>query len=244
MVLALAVLVGIALGLLGGGGSILTIPILTYVAGLEAKVAIATSLFVVAVTSSVGAASHARAGRVRWRTGLMFGAGGMAGAHAGGRLAGYLPADLLLSLFAVMMAVSAIAMLRGRRAMVTTLTGDRPGLKLVLQGSAVGVVTGLVGAGGGFVIVPALVILGRLPMKDAVGTSLLVIAMNAVSGLTGYLGHVDIDWPLALSVTAAAVAGSLVGTRLASRVPQESLRLGFGWFVMAMAAFILIKQLA
>ena len=244
VVLGLAVVTGLLVGTLGGGGSVLTIPILTYVAGMEAKPAIATSLLVVALTSSAGAINHARAGRVQWRTALVFGGGGVLGAVGGGRVAEHIPGDILLILFAVVMAVSAIAMLRGRSALVTPAASAHPHVKLALQGVAVGAVTGLVGAGGGFMIVPALVLLARLPMNVAVGTSLVIIAGNSFAGLAGHHGHVDIPWRLALAIAGCAITGSVAGSHLAGRVKPEQLRLGFGCFVLAVAAFILIQQLA
>lgn len=239
-----AVLIGLALGVLGGGGSILTVPILVYLAGLEPKQAIAMSLFVVGVTSAVGAVSHARAGRVRWRTGLVFGAAGMAGAYGGGRLAELVPGTWLLVGFAVMMIATAVAMIRGRRDGAPAKPhGELPVGRVVAEGVAVGAVTGLVGAGGGFLVVPALALLGGLPMAVAVGTSLVVIAMKSFAGLAGYLAAVDIDWRLAVMVTAAAVIGSLVGGRLAGRIPETWLRKGFGWFVLVMGGFVLVQQL-
>jgi uncharacterized membrane protein YfcA len=244
VVLVLSVGVGVALGMLGGGGSILTVPLLVYVAGLDAKEAIATSLFVVGVTSAVGAFSHARAGRVRWRTGLLFGAAGMAGAYAGGRVAEYLPGSLLLVAFGLMMLATAVAMLRGRRAPEGTVHTELPLLHVGLHGVVVGVVTGLVGAGGGFLVVPALVLLGGLPMGAAVGTSLVVIAMKSAAGLAGYLHSVQIDWGLALAVTAAAVLGSVLGGRLVGRVDPDVLRRAFGWFVVVMGVFVLGTQAA
>jgi uncharacterized membrane protein YfcA len=257
LVLALSVLIGVSLGLLGGGGSILTVPILVYVAGMPAQEAIASSLFVVGVTSIAGVISHARGGRVRWRTGLIFGAAGMAGAFSGGLFGGHLPGDLLLVAFALMMVATSVAMLRGRRssadtdgtadtdsARTTESTADHqhPLGRILLDGFVVGLVTGLVGAGGGFLVVPALALLGGLPMSVAVGTSLLVIAMKSFAGLAGYLTTVQLDWPLVLAVTAAAVAGSLVGGRLAGRVPEVALRKGFGWFVLVMGSFVLVQQ--
>ena len=240
--LAAAVFVGIALGVLGGGGSILTVPILVYLAGLDAKHAIAMSLFVVGVTSALGAIPHARAGRVRWRTGLLFGATAMAGAYGGGRLAQFIPGTWLLAGFGVMMLATAVAMLRapGARPRVHK---ELPVLLVVAEGLVVGAVTGLVGAGGGFLVVPALVLLGGLPMGIAVGTSLVVIAMKSFAALAGYLSTVHIDWPLAIAVTAAAVAGGVLGGRLAGRIPDRVLRQGFGWFVVVMGAFVLSRQL-
>ena len=239
----LAVVVGLTLGLLGGGGSILMVPLLVYVAGLDTRAAIATSLVVVGVTSAVSVFGHARAGRVQWRTGLIFGAAGMAGAFVGGFVGGHLPGQLLMGGFALMMGATAIAMLRGRRNVDTSAA--HPGLPLgrvLLDGAVVGLVTGLVGAGGGFLVVPALALLGGLPMAVAVGTSLLVIAMKSFAGLAGYLATVPIDWALTGAVTAAAVVGSLVGGHLVARIPAESLRRGFGWFVLAMGAFVLVQQ--
>jgi uncharacterized protein len=244
LTVALAVLVGVSLGLLGGGGSILTVPLLAYVAGMDAKQAIATSLLVVGTTSAVGAISHAKAGRVQWRTGLLFGAAGMAGAYAGGLLGQFIPGSLLLLGFAAMMIATAIAMLRGRK---NTATADAAHAisvpKIIAEGLAVGLVTGLVGAGGGFLVVPALALLGGLPMPVAVGTSLVVIAMKSFAGFGGYLASVQIDWAVAGMVTAAAVAGALVGARLTAMVNPDALRKAFGWFVLAMSSVILAEEL-
>jgi uncharacterized membrane protein YfcA len=243
LTLAAAVAVGVTLGLLGGGGSILTVPILVYLAGAAPEPAIAMSLFVVGVTSAVSVLPHARAGRVRWRTGLLFGAAGMAGAYLGGRLATYLPAGLLLAGFGVMMALTAFAMLcQGPRA-ADRAPRPRPAARTLLNGAAVGLVTGLVGAGGGFLIVPALVLLGGLALPAAVGTSLLVIAANSFAGLAGHLQNVQLDWRLTLAVTGAAVAGSLAGSRLTGRVEPDRLRRVFGWFVVAMAVVVLAEQI-
>lgn len=242
--LALSVLIGLSLGLLGGGGSILTVPILSYVAGMSTKAAIASSLFVVAVTSSVAVISHARAGRVRWRMGLLFGASGMVGAYGGGFLAAYIPARVLMILFGLMMAATAIAMLRkGKPVTAAAPRRDVPVFKVLLDGVVVGIVTGLVGAGGGFLVVPALVLLGGLSMQIAVGTSLLVIAMKSFAGLAGHLQHVDVDWPLTLAVTGAAIAGSLVGGKLVDRIPPQTLRRGFGLFIIIMSVFVVAKEL-
>jgi uncharacterized membrane protein YfcA len=242
--LVLALLVGVALGLLGGGGSILAVPVLVYVAGQDAKAAIAMSLLVVGVTSAAGAISHARAGRVQWRTAAIFGTAGMAGAYGGGRLAEFISGTWLLIAFALMMGVTAAAMLRGRDD-PEPLHADGPVKvgRIVVEGLVVGLVTGLVGAGGGFLIVPALVLLGGVPMATAVGTSLVVIAMKSGAGFLGYLASTTIDWPLALSVTGAAVVGSVIAGRFAGRVPEDRLRRAFGWFVAVMAVLVLIQEL-
>jgi uncharacterized protein len=242
VILGLSVLIGVSLGLLGGGGSILTVPILTYVGGMAPKAAIASSLFVVAVTSAAGVISHARAKNVRWRTGLVFGGAGMIGAYAGGTVAAFIPGRILMILFALMMAATAIAMLRKPRPLEAR-GGDAPIGKVIVEGIVVGVVTGIVGAGGGFLVVPALVLLGGLPMQVAVGTSLVVIALKSFAGLAGHLGHVSIDWPMTLAVTFAAVGGSFLGGSLAGRISPAALRRGFGVFIVVMAAFVLAKEL-
>ncbi len=245
LVVGLAVVVGLTLGLLGGGGSILMVPLLTYVAGLPPKVAIASSLFIVGVTSAVSMIAHARAGNVRWRTGLIFGAAGMAGAFAGGLIGGQLPGTVLMVAFALMMLATAIAMIRGRRkaAPADGETRELPVGRVILDGLVVGLVTGLVGAGGGFLVVPALALLGGLPMAVAVGTSLLVIAMKSFAGLAGYLTAVTLDWGLVGLVTAAAVLGSLLGAAISRRVPDKRLRAVFGWFVLAMGVFVLAQEI-
>jgi hypothetical protein len=238
----LSVIIGVALGLLGGGGSILTLPMLVYVLSVEPKSAIAGSLFVVGLTSLVGVVAHARAGRVRWGVGLPFGAAGMVGAFAGGQLARWVPATLLLVGFAIMMLLTAAAMLRGRG----PGGGARravPAAQALGLGAAVGLVSGLVGAGGGFLVVPALVLLAGLTMPEAVATSLLVIAMQSLAGFAGHAGHTPIDRPLLALVAGAAVLGSLVGVRLARFFAPETLRRGFGWLVLGMGSFLLTKQL-
>lgn len=241
LTIALAVGVGISLGLLGGGGSILTVPLLTYVAGLDAKHAIAMSLLVVGVTSSIGAIPHARGGRVRWRVAVLFGVAAMSGAYAGGRLARFIPGTVLLVAFAIVMIIAGIAMLRARK---DTGPTDRPlpVLKVLALGAGVGVVSGLVGAGGGFLLVPALSLLAGLPMPTAVGTSLVVIAAQSYAGLAGHIATENIDWSLAAMVTAAAVAGALIGGRLIRWVDPSTLRQAFGWLVLLMASLVLAEE--
>lgn len=244
--LALAALVGVSLGLLGGGGSILTVPILTYVLGMDPREAIAASLFIVGTTSTVSAITHARAGRVRWKTGVLFGVAGMVGAFGGGVIGGFVPGVVLMILFALMMIVTAIAMIRGRKNRdggSSAPSGDLPVARILLDGLLVGVATGLVGAGGGFLVVPALNLLGGLPMAIAVGTSLLVIALKSFAGLGGYLLSVRLDWPIVLAFTTTAVAGSFIGVALAGRIPERALRRGFGIFVLVMGAFVLVQEI-
>jgi len=251
-----AIFIGMAVGLLGGGGSILTTPLLIYVVGFDAKQAITASLFVVAVTSVFGLISHARAGRVKWRTGLIFGAAGMVGAFIGGQVGSLLPSVVLLIAFALMMGVTAVAMIRGRRQVESHHHGGSglPLFRIILDGFIVGIVTGLVGAGGGFLVVPALVLLGGLAMPNAVATSLLVVAMKSFAGFFGYLlkfgdgsfvslnPETQINWGVTLLVTFMAVLGALVGSRLVGRIPPDLLRKGFGWFVFVMAIFILSQE--
>lgn len=237
LAIALSAVMGIVLGLLGGGGSILTVPILIYALGLGPAQAIATSLVVVGVTSAVAAVQHALAGNVSWRVGAIFSGGAMLGAYGGGRIAGLVSGQLLLLSFVVMMIVTGIAMLYHRRARRPSReVRRRAALLIAIDGLAVGTVTGLVGAGGGFVVVPALVLLGRMPVRRAIGTSLMVIALNAFAGLAGHLAHTRIDLQLAALVTTAAVAGSILGARLAQRVDPARLRRAFAWFVLALAA--------
>ncbi|MDX2358281.1 sulfite exporter TauE/SafE family protein [Dietzia sp. PP-33] len=244
IVVALAVLVGLSLGLLGGGGSILVVPLLTYIGGLDPREAIATSLFVVGATSLVSLVGHARKGNVQWRTGLIFGAAGMVGAFGGGLAGGYIPGTVLMVAFAIMMIATAGAMIKGRKDRDGQSTDHHhPLWRILLDGLVVGAATGLVGAGGGFLVVPALVLLAGLPMTAAVGTSLLVIAMKSFAGLGGYLTSVSLDWPLVAAVTAAAIAGSFIGVRLTSVVPEKALRKGFGYFVLLMGAFVLSQEL-
>ena len=241
---ALAAVIGISLGLLGGGGSILAVPLLVYVADLPAKEAIATSLLVVGATSAIAVLPHARVGRVRWRTGLVFGLAGMAGAYGGGRLAAYIPAGILLTAFGLMMLATAAAMIHGRRTTERKpVPHELPVRRVIADGIVVGLVTGLVGAGGGFLVVPALALLGGLPMPVAVGTSLVVIAMKSFAGFAGYLSAVHIHWGLAAMVTAAAILGSLAGGKLAGHIREDLLRKSFGWFVVAMGIFVLAQQL-
>jgi uncharacterized protein len=234
-------LIGVALGVLGGGGSLLLLPLLTYLLHMDPKAAIASTLFVVTVTSAVGVGARVRGGQVRWAIGVRLGLAGMAGAFLGGRLSAYLPHQLLLLLFAAMMVVTAAAMLRERPAAAPrrALTATT----VLTQGAAIGLVAGVVGAGGGFLVVPALTLLGGLDARAAVATSMLVIAMQSLAGLVGHLGHVALDWALVAPITAAAVIGSMLGSRLAGRLSPQAVRRGFGWLVLAMAALVLSKEL-
>lgn len=238
----LALLIGVSLGLLGGGGAILTTPILLYVVGLDAKEAITGSLLVVGVTSAVSTAFHMRLGNVDFRTGAIFGGAGMAGAFVGGKLAAYISGTVLLIAFAAMMLVTAIMMLRGRREVKGD--GQMHPVKVVAVGASVGLVAGLLGAGGGFLIVPALTLFGGIPMRRAIGTSLFVITLQSFAGFAGHAAHSHVDVPVLALMTATAVVGTIAGVRLAQRVSADSLRRGFAWFVLAMGIFVLAKELA
>ena len=238
--LALALAVGLSLGLLGGGGSILTVPILVYVLGMGTKQAIATSLLIVGVTSSAALLPYARARLVNLRAGLILGAASMLGAFAGGRLAHHVPAPLLLLAFALGMLVTGVALLRGRQSSQGSTVPHPERVPAV--GLVIGLLTGMIGAGGGFVIVPALTLLCGLELRAAVGTSLLVIVLNSFSGLAGALGHVHVDLGVAAPLVAASVAGSFGGARVAGRVSERALRRGFGWLVLATAGFMLWRE--
>jgi uncharacterized membrane protein YfcA len=240
--LLLSLAIGLSLGFFGGGGSILTVPLLVYVFGLPPKEALASSLLVVAGASAFATLQHARVGNVRLRVALLFGAAGMAGAYLGARIAAYVAGEVLLLLFAALMGLTALAMWRGRSVPPLASTRGVSAAKLVLQGLVVGSFTGLVGAGGGFLIVPALALWAGLPMPAAVGTSLLVIVLNCVAGFAGYAAHVRIDPALVAAVAACAIAGSFAGSLLTRLVSPSSLRRAFAGFVLVMAAVILVRE--
>ena len=242
-----AVLIGLSLGLLGSGGSILTVPVLVYLAGEPDKVAIAESLAIVGAIALVGAAPYALQRQVDWRSAVLFGVPEIAGTYGGAALSRFLPGPAQLALFAVVMLLAAVMMARPRPAP----PADPPphaAWKIVLEGLAVGVVTGLVGVGGGFLIVPALVLLGGLDMRLAVGTSLLIIAAKSFAGFAKYLdvltdAGLAVNWPLVLLVAGVGVVGSLVGNRVSQHVPQLALRKGFAAFLVLMGVFILWREL-
>lgn len=246
----LALGIGLGLGLLGGGGSILTLPVLVYALGVEEKSAIATSLFIVGVTSAVAAVSHARNGNVKWRVALPFAPSAMLGAFAGGRAAEYVPSAVLLIAFAVLMLGAAAAMWRGRSASpsrswaapTASAARARGVVALVALGLVVGAITGLVGAGGGFIIVPALVLFTALPMSAAVGTSLLIIALNSFAGFAGHITHTSVNWPLTLLVSAVAIVGALAGGALSTRIAPKPLRRAFAILLLFMGGFVFVEQ--
>jgi uncharacterized membrane protein YfcA len=250
--ISLGLLIGLSLGLLGGGGSILTVPIFVYVMGFDAKASIAMSLAVVGVTSLIGAIGHWRIGNVHVRVVIVFGSVAMAGTYLGARLAAFVSGTFQLVLFAVVMIAAGYFMLLGRVPGVRPGAGDlylddRSRLSIALitvEGLAVGVLTGMVGVGGGFLIVPALVLLVRIPMKQAVGTSLAVIALKSATGFLGYLGQVEVDWLFMGLFSALAIAGILIGTMLLRFVPQQALRRAFAILLLIMGAAILYQNRA
>jgi uncharacterized membrane protein YfcA len=247
---ALGLLIGLALGLFGGGGSILTVPIFVYILGFEAKQSIAMSLAVVGVTALTGALGHWRIGNVHVRVALVFGGVAMVGTYLGAKLSVFFSGAAQLTLFAVVMITAGYFMLKGSVPGVSTVDRElhlerkRPvpiGL-IALEGIGVGVLTGLVGVGGGFLIVPALVLLARIPMKQAVGTSLAVIAMKSATGFIGYLDQVAVDWGFMAVFTGVAIVGIAIGTYLVRFVPQQTLRRAFAVFLLIMGVAILYKN--
>lgn len=232
--------IGAVMGLLGGGGSILTVPMLMGVLGLEERAAMATSLAVVVSTALISLIPHFRAGNVALRQGISFAAIGAVSALGGGALSRFIPGPVLLGGFALVMLATGLAMLRDRRQPAAVAEQPKP-LHTALAAVGAGLLTGLVGAGGGFVIVPALTLLARLPMRQAVGTSLLVIALQGAAGLVGHLGHTVLDlgllWPLAV----AAALGSLVGAHFSAQLPGPLLKKGFGIMVLAVAAWMSLR---
>jgi len=239
--------IGITLGLLGSGGSILTVPVLVYLAGVPGKVAIAESLAIVGGIALVGAVPYAVQREVHWRSAVLFGIPGVVGTYGGAALSAYVTAAVQLTLFAVVMLLAAGLMLRPMKRAAEAEPVRQAAWTVVMEGLVVGVLTGLVGVGGGFLIVPALVLLGGLPMRLAVGTSLLIIAVKSFAGFWKYLDvlaadGLAVDWGLIAVFTAIGVAGSLAGGRLGARVPQAALKRGFAVFLLVMGTFILLRE--
>jgi uncharacterized membrane protein YfcA len=250
LVLLGAVSIGLVLGLLGSGGSILTVPVLVYLAHEPDKVAIAESLAIVGGIALFGALPYARQRMVDWHSVLYFGVPGILGTYGGAALAKWVPGAVQLALFAVVMLAAAALMFRGRKGLEGAAGPPRERQPLWLigtEGLAVGVLTGLVGVGGGFLIVPALVILGGLSMRLAVGTSLLIVAAKSAAGFWKYtevLAEVgqSVDWSLIGLFTTIGIVGSLVGNRLGQRVPQAQLKRVFAIFLVVMGSFILLRE--
>lgn len=245
----LALTVGLVLGLLGGGGSILAVPTFLYVFHVEPKPAIAMSLVVVGMSALVGFLTHWRQGTVNVRIAAIFGALAMVGAFGGARIARFVPASAQLTLFAIFAVTAAIMMLRdslrAAPASPERAVTDHGHFSALLgvQAIAVGVLTSLIGAGGGFVIVPALVLVADVPVKEAVGSSLLIIAMNATSGVAGYLGQVPFDWPLVTWFTTLAAIGAVTGTRFMRRLPAARIKQGFAIMILVLGTYLVIRRL-
>ncbi|MEO8451045.1 MAG: sulfite exporter TauE/SafE family protein [Gemmatimonadota bacterium] len=243
----LAVVIGISLGLLGGGGSILTVPVLHYILGVSMETAVPMSLVVVGLASAVGMVSHHRSRSIRWDAVATFGPAAVVGAFLGGRLSRVLSAPWELGIFAVLMIAAAVSMYVGPGRWTVARSseggGERRSLTVVtLLGGLVGMLTGLVGVGGGFLYVPALVLLAGLPMRQAVGTSLGLILMSCASGFVSHLGRGAIDWRETAVFTALAMVGVVAGSALVPRVPQDRLRRGFAAFLLVMGAVVLWKR--
>ena len=244
----LALAIGFVLGLLGGGGSILAVPTFLYVFHVEPKPAIAMSLVVVGMSALVGFLTHWKQGTVNLRIAVLFGALAMAGSFAGARIARFVPASIQLAMFTAFALTAAVMMLRDslRRSVVTAQPRAGP-LRfspwLGVQAVGVGLLTALIGAGGGFLIVPSLVLMANVPVKEAVGSSLLIIAMNASSGVAGYLGQVEFDWPLVASFTAIAAVGAVTGTRFMRRLPAARIKQGFAIMILVLGTYLVIRRL-
>ena len=232
-------LIGLSLGLLGGGGSILAVPILVYVARLDVHTAIGMSLAIVGATALVGALAQARAGRVSLRAALSFGVAGMLSAPLGARGTHLVPGRTLLVLFAALMVVVGGLMLRPR---ADTTGRSAAFAATAAAGCAVGLLTGFLGVGGGFLIVPALTLLTGLPIRTAIGTSLLVIAMNSASGLLGHLQQGALPAGPTAAFTAAAAVGALAGIQLGAGLDAERLRRAFAVFVIAVGLLLLARN--
>ncbi|AFY44072.1 sulfite exporter TauE/SafE family protein [Nostoc sp. PCC 7107] len=249
----LAVCIGVSLGLIGGGGSVLALPVLVYVMGVPPKSAIAMTLAIVGTVSLLGIIPHWRAKNVQFKTAFIFGSATMLGAFVGVKIA-MLPVvteTVQMMLFAVMMLVAAVFMIR--RSSQKVAADDQLALYpppvckycwlwLISEGLGVGILTGLVGVGGGFAIVPALVLLGKVPMKKAIGTSLLIIVFNSIAGFLSYWGHISFNWELMLSFIVAASFGTIFGAYLAEFVPANRLQKSFGYFLLAVATLVLFQN--
>lgn len=252
----LAVCIGLSLGLIGGGGSVLAVPILVYVIGLSPKVAIAMSLMIVGTVSLIGAIPHWLQGNVNLKTVAIFTPPAMLGAYFGAQLTllPFITETLQLICFGMVMLLASILMIsKGSKKFQSNRvlaprrfnhhsTRQQHWFALPIQGLGVGIITGFVGVGGGFLIVPALVLLRDIPIKKAIGTSLLIIFFNSASGLIGYLSHVDLDWQLMISLTIAASLGTISGAYLSKSIEAKQLEKGFGYFVLAVAIFVLIRR--
>lgn len=257
----LAALVGISLGLIGGGGSILTVPILVYVMRINPVLATSYSLFIVGSTSMVGAVNSYRKGFVSIKTALLFGLSSITTVFITRKIImPRIPTVLIngphfqvtqsmatMILFAILMLLASIAMIREKKEATITPEDleqkETHITKLLWYGIMIGLATGFLGAGGGFLLIPALVLIIKMPMKKAVGTSLLIIALNSLIGFTGDIGHFKIDWDFLTIITLIAVAGIILGGFLAKKIDGDKLKKAFGWFVLLMGMYILVKEI-
>lgn len=234
--LVLAAAIGISLGALGAGGSIITLPVLVYVAGIPAHTAISMSLVIVGATSAFGAYLHHRHGQVFAKAVLTLGAAGMVGAFVGSALTHLVSEKVLMLSFALLMVGSGAAMLRKKPD--TDLTPRCSPPRCLSIGAAVGVMTGFLGVGGGFMIVPALILFAGLAPKTAVGSSLAIIGLNSAAGFFGHLRYGEIDWPLTAAFLAVALLGMGIGAKICTQVSQRALQQSFAWFIIVVAVFI------
>lgn len=244
LALLLAVLIGVTIGLLGGGGSLLTLPLCLYALHMEPRQAIASSLFVVAGTSLLAMLLHARAGHVRFREGGLLGMSGMIGASGGAQLARHLPAQALLMLFVGVLIVTGLLMLRPRPEDHGSRRAGIPLTLILLIGVGIGGLSGLVGAGGGFLIVPALTMLAGMPMRQAIATSLLVIALQSFAGFASHAQTVSLDWRTLGLLVGATMSGSLLGAQAAGRMGTATLRRGFAGLILGVALLMLSREVA
>jgi uncharacterized membrane protein YfcA len=240
---ALAFVAGIVFGIFGAGGSILLVPILVYVLGVSVKSALGMSLLILMLTGGFATGAHARSLNVSWWIGLRWAALGMVGAYAGGRVAEFIPGEVLLLAFAAVVVTAALAMIR--RSVPTSHADPRrvPMGKVVMVGTVLGFFTGMIGVGGGFLLVPALVLVCGIDVKLAIGTSLLIISINSLGGFLGFASHEPIPWRLAFTVAAFNAAGSLLGERLGKPLPAYRLRPAFGLFLLIVGAAMVVENL-
>lgn len=253
-----AIIIGITLGLTGGGGSILTVPILVYLIGVSPVLATAYSLFIVGASSLVGASSFMKQKLVHYKTALIFGLPALAAVYATRKFivpavpeiiietsSFVLTKDVFIMVFfAIVMVVAAISMIKKKRKKEASIHSIKYNYPMILiEGIGVGMVTGFIGAGGGFLIIPALVLFAKMPMKLAVGTSLLIIAIKSLIGFLGDVGEQKIDWTFLLIFTAITVVGIFIGLQLNKKISAQNLKKGFGWFVLFMGAFIILKEI-
>lgn len=251
LTLSLSIIIGLLLGLLGGGGSILTVPMLVYLLKVDPKTAITTAFVVIGSSSLVALIPHAKRAAVCWKSGLSFGLSGMLGAFSGGRLATHFPNDLLMLFFGVICLLTGLLMVRGNKPQYSAPNAEPislcplklPLLKLLINGFLVGGLTGIVGIGGGFIIVPALTLLVGLTLQGAIGTSLLIIAMNSAAGLIGYSSQINLDLELTLLITTGTIFGSLVGGYLSNYLPAKTLKRSFGVLVILVALYVLYQTI-